>query len=79
MLEFDSWYISNPGWHVAGKLKAYFCIFVLTFPPFFLISSEMMSHPHLLPEVDVSALGPMLPADTIGSLEESYLGKVQVS
>ncbi|KAL7978853.1 hypothetical protein Chor_013342 [Crotalus horridus] len=42
-------------------------------------SSEMMSHPHLLPEVDVSALGPMLPADTIGSLEESYLGKVQAS
>ncbi|ETE63675.1 Exocyst complex component 3-like protein, partial [Ophiophagus hannah] len=42
-------------------------------------SSEMMAHPDLLPEVDISTLGPLLPADTIGSLEESYLRKVQAS
>ncbi|XP_034281602.1 exocyst complex component 3-like protein isoform X1 [Pantherophis guttatus] len=42
-------------------------------------SSEMMAHPDLLPEVDISTLGPLLPADTISSLEESYLGKVQAS
>uniref|UniRef100_A0A670ZTK4 Exocyst complex component 3 like 1 n=1 Tax=Pseudonaja textilis TaxID=8673 RepID=A0A670ZTK4_PSETE len=42
-------------------------------------SSEMMAHPDLLPEVDISTLAPLLPADTIGSLEESYLGKVQAS
>ncbi|XP_058011489.1 exocyst complex component 3-like protein isoform X2 [Ahaetulla prasina] len=42
-------------------------------------SSEMMAHPDLLPEVDISTLGALLPADAIGSLEESYLGKVQAS
>ncbi|XP_007421133.2 exocyst complex component 3-like protein isoform X1 [Python bivittatus] len=42
-------------------------------------SSEMMAHADLLPEVDISTLGPLLPADTIGYLEETYLGKVQAS
>uniref|UniRef100_A0A8C5SZG7 Exocyst complex component 3 n=1 Tax=Laticauda laticaudata TaxID=8630 RepID=A0A8C5SZG7_LATLA len=42
-------------------------------------SSEMMAHPDLLPEVDISTLAPLLPADTISSLEESYVGKVQAS
>ncbi|XP_070616503.1 exocyst complex component 3-like protein [Erythrolamprus reginae] len=42
-------------------------------------SSEMMSHPYLLPEVDITTLGPLLPAETIGFLEEAYLGKVQAS
>ncbi|XP_066493368.1 exocyst complex component 3-like protein isoform X2 [Tiliqua scincoides] len=42
-------------------------------------SPEMMAHPSLLPEVDVSALGPLLPTDVVDYLEETYLGKVQAS
>ncbi|XP_062997069.1 exocyst complex component 3-like protein [Elgaria multicarinata webbii] len=42
-------------------------------------SSEMMAHPNLLPEVDVSILGPLFPVDTVNYLEETYLGKVQAS
>ncbi|XP_008115870.1 exocyst complex component 3-like protein isoform X2 [Anolis carolinensis] len=42
-------------------------------------SSEMMAHPDLLPEVDTSALGPLLPLDKIEYLEDTYLEKVQAS
>nr|XP_020666639.1 exocyst complex component 3-like protein [Pogona vitticeps] len=42
-------------------------------------SSEMMAHPSLLPEVDVSVLGPLLPLETVEYLEEIYLSKVEAS
>ncbi|CAI5782188.1 complex component 3 [Podarcis lilfordi] len=42
-------------------------------------SSEMMTHPSLLPEVDITVLGPLLPVDTVDYLEETYVGKVQAS
>ncbi|KAJ7311957.1 hypothetical protein JRQ81_006280 [Phrynocephalus forsythii] len=42
-------------------------------------SSEMMAHPSLLPEVDVSVFGRLLPLDTVEYLEETYLGKVEAS
>ncbi|XP_042294669.1 exocyst complex component 3-like protein isoform X2 [Sceloporus undulatus] len=42
-------------------------------------SSEMMAHPDLLPEVDTSVLGPLLPLERIKYLEETYLEKVQAS
>ncbi|XP_061450051.1 exocyst complex component 3-like protein [Rhineura floridana] len=42
-------------------------------------SSEMMTHPSLLPEVDVTTLGPLLSVDTVDYLEETYVGKVQAT
>ncbi|XP_077166208.1 exocyst complex component 3-like protein isoform X2 [Paroedura picta] len=42
-------------------------------------SAEMMAHPSLLPEVDISALGLLLPADTVDYLEDTYVVKVQAS
>ncbi|XP_048371549.1 exocyst complex component 3-like protein [Sphaerodactylus townsendi] len=42
-------------------------------------SAEMMAHPNLLPEVDVSTLRPLLAADLIDYLEETYVVKVQAS
>ncbi|XP_060109935.1 exocyst complex component 3-like protein [Heteronotia binoei] len=42
-------------------------------------SAEMMAHPSLLPEVDISSLGPVLAADTVDYLEETYVIKVQAS
>ncbi|XP_074864984.1 exocyst complex component 3-like protein isoform X2 [Carettochelys insculpta] len=42
-------------------------------------SSEMMAHPDLLPEVDVAALGPLLPPEVLQQLERMYVGKVQAS
>ncbi|XP_054856730.1 exocyst complex component 3-like protein [Eublepharis macularius] len=42
-------------------------------------SAEMMAHPSLLPEVDVSVLGPLLAAETVDYLEETYVTKVQAN
>ncbi|XP_053126406.1 exocyst complex component 3-like protein isoform X2 [Hemicordylus capensis] len=42
-------------------------------------SPEVMTHPSLLPEVDASTLGPLLPTDTVDHLEETYVGKVQAN
>ena len=54
------------------------CVFC-SWPFLWFHSSEMMAHPNLLPEVDVSILGPLFSVDTVNYLEETYLGKVQVS
>ncbi|XP_015269433.1 PREDICTED: exocyst complex component 3-like protein, partial [Gekko japonicus] len=43
------------------------------------LSADMMTHPSLLPEVDVAALGPLFAADTVDYLEETYVIKVQAS
>ncbi|XP_013798206.1 exocyst complex component 3-like protein isoform X2 [Apteryx mantelli] len=40
-------------------------------------SPEMMSHPGLLPEVDVSALGPLISPDLVDHTERKYVVKVK--
>ncbi|XP_025941208.1 exocyst complex component 3-like protein [Apteryx rowi] len=42
-------------------------------------SPEMMSHPGLLPEVDVSALGPLISPDLVDQTERKYVVKVKAS
>ncbi|NWU70499.1 EX3L1 protein, partial [Pterocles burchelli] len=42
-------------------------------------SPEMMGHPDLLPEVDVSALGPLLSPELIDQTERKYVLKVKAS
>uniref|UniRef100_A0A8C3SR91 Exocyst complex component 3 like 1 n=1 Tax=Chelydra serpentina TaxID=8475 RepID=A0A8C3SR91_CHESE len=42
-------------------------------------SPEMMGHPDLLPEVDVSTLGPLVSPEVVEQLERKYVGKVKVS
>ncbi|KGL84011.1 Exocyst complex component 3-like, partial [Tinamus guttatus] len=42
-------------------------------------SPEMMSHPGLLPEVDVSALGPLVSPDLVDQTERKYVVKVKAS
>ncbi|NXT27448.1 EX3L1 protein, partial [Syrrhaptes paradoxus] len=42
-------------------------------------SPEMMGHPDLLPEVDVSALGPLLSPELIDQTERKYVVKVKAS
>ncbi|KFV04975.1 Exocyst complex component 3-like, partial [Pterocles gutturalis] len=42
-------------------------------------SPEMMGHPDLLPEVDVSALGPLLSPELIDQMERKYVVKVKAS
>uniref|UniRef100_A0A8C6ZTP5 Exocyst complex component 3 like 1 n=1 Tax=Nothoprocta perdicaria TaxID=30464 RepID=A0A8C6ZTP5_NOTPE len=42
-------------------------------------SPEMMGHPGLLPEVDVSALGPLISPDLVDQTERKYVVKVKVS
>ncbi|XP_013798205.1 exocyst complex component 3-like protein isoform X1 [Apteryx mantelli] len=42
-------------------------------------SPEMMSHPGLLPEVDVSALGPLISPDLVDHTERKYVVKVKAS
>ncbi|XP_075796655.1 exocyst complex component 3-like protein isoform X2 [Pelodiscus sinensis] len=39
---------------------------------------EMMGHPDLLPEVQVAALGPLLPAEVLDQMERAYVGKVKM-
>lgn len=39
----------------------------------------MMSHPDLLPEVDVSTLGPLVPPEVVDHMERKYVVKVRVS
>uniref|UniRef100_A0A8B9QF11 Exocyst complex component 3 like 1 n=1 Tax=Apteryx owenii TaxID=8824 RepID=A0A8B9QF11_APTOW len=41
-------------------------------------SPEMMSHPGLLPEVDVSALGPLISPDLVDQTERKYVVKVKM-
>ncbi|XP_006028171.1 exocyst complex component 3-like protein isoform X1 [Alligator sinensis] len=40
-------------------------------------SPEMMSHPDLLPEVDVSTLGPLVPPEVVDHMERKYVVKVR--
>ncbi|XP_062442706.1 exocyst complex component 3-like protein isoform X4 [Rhea pennata] len=42
-------------------------------------SPEMMSHPGLLPEVDVSALGPLISPELVDQTERKYVVKVKAS
>ncbi|TFJ99801.1 Exocyst complex component 3-like protein [Platysternon megacephalum] len=42
-------------------------------------SPEMMGHPDLLPEVDVSTLGPLVSPEVVEQMERKYVGKVKVS
>ncbi|XP_042653745.1 exocyst complex component 3-like protein isoform X2 [Tyto alba] len=42
-------------------------------------SPEMMGHPDLLPEVDVSALGPLLSPELVEQTERKYVVKVKAS
>uniref|UniRef100_A0A8C6ZWS0 Exocyst complex component 3-like protein n=1 Tax=Nothoprocta perdicaria TaxID=30464 RepID=A0A8C6ZWS0_NOTPE len=42
-------------------------------------SPEMMGHPGLLPEVDVSALGPLISPDLVDQTERKYVVKVKAS
>ncbi|NXK95241.1 EX3L1 protein, partial [Formicarius rufipectus] len=42
-------------------------------------SPEMMSHPDLLPEVDVSALGPLMSPELVDQTERRYVVKVKAS
>ncbi|XP_010021925.1 PREDICTED: exocyst complex component 3-like protein [Nestor notabilis] len=42
-------------------------------------SPEMMGHPDLLPEVDVSALGPLMPPELVDQTERKYVMKVKAS
>ncbi|XP_009683671.1 exocyst complex component 3-like protein [Struthio camelus] len=42
-------------------------------------SPEMMSHPGLLPEVDISALGPLMSPDLVDQTERKYVLKVKAS
>ncbi|NXG45402.1 EX3L1 protein, partial [Psilopogon haemacephalus] len=42
-------------------------------------SSEMMAHPDLLPEVDVSALGPLMSPELVDHTERKYVGQVKAS
>ncbi|KAM6353096.1 exocyst complex component 3-like protein isoform 2-T2 [Alca torda] len=42
-------------------------------------SPEMMGHPDLLPEVDVSALGPLMSPELVDQTERKYLVKVKAS
>uniref|UniRef100_A0A8C0G7W3 Exocyst complex component 3 like 1 n=1 Tax=Chelonoidis abingdonii TaxID=106734 RepID=A0A8C0G7W3_CHEAB len=42
-------------------------------------SPEMMGHPDLLPEVDVSILGPLVSPEVVEQMERKYVGKVKVS
>ncbi|NWY07488.1 EX3L1 protein, partial [Nothoprocta ornata] len=42
-------------------------------------SPEMMGHPGLLPEVDVSALGPLISHDLVDQMERKYVVKVKAS
>ncbi|NXP25969.1 EX3L1 protein, partial [Scytalopus superciliaris] len=42
-------------------------------------SPEMMGHPDLLPEVDVSALGPLMSPDLVDQTERRYVVKVKAS
>ncbi|XP_063190115.1 exocyst complex component 3-like protein isoform X2 [Chroicocephalus ridibundus] len=42
-------------------------------------SSEMMGHPDLLPEVDVSALGPLMSPELVDQTERKYVVKVKAS
>ena len=39
----------------------------------------MMGHPDLLPEVDVSALGPLMSPELVDQTERKYVVKVKVS
>lgn len=49
--------------------------------PALLLSSspEMMGHPDLLPEVDVSALDPLMSSELVDQTEKRYVMKVKVS
>ncbi|XP_030437585.1 exocyst complex component 3-like protein isoform X3 [Gopherus evgoodei] len=42
-------------------------------------SPEMMGHPDLLPEVDVSTLGPLVSPEVVEQMERKYVGKVKAS
>lgn len=42
-------------------------------------SPEMMGHPDLLPEVDVSALDPLMSSELVDQTERRYVMKVKVS
>ncbi|XP_032644382.1 exocyst complex component 3-like protein isoform X6 [Chelonoidis abingdonii] len=42
-------------------------------------SPEMMGHPDLLPEVDVSILGPLVSPEVVEQMERKYVGKVKAS
>ncbi|KAM8984904.1 exocyst complex component 3-like protein isoform 2-T2 [Ara ararauna] len=42
-------------------------------------SQEMMGHPDLLPEVDVSALGPLMSPELVDQTERKYVMKVKAS
>ncbi|XP_017596391.1 PREDICTED: exocyst complex component 3-like protein isoform X2 [Corvus brachyrhynchos] len=42
-------------------------------------SPEMMDHPDLLPEVDVSALGPLMSSELVDQTERRYVMKVKAS
>lgn len=42
-------------------------------------SSEMMGHPDLLPEVDVSSLGPLISPELVDQTERRYVVKLKVS
>ncbi|NWU19498.1 EX3L1 protein, partial [Dyaphorophyia castanea] len=42
-------------------------------------SPEMMGHPDLLPEVDVSALGPLMSSELVDQTERRYVMKVKAS
>ncbi|XP_050167393.1 exocyst complex component 3-like protein isoform X1 [Myiozetetes cayanensis] len=42
-------------------------------------SPEMMGHPDLLPEVDVSALGPLMSSELVDQTERRYVVKVKAS
>uniref|UniRef100_A0A8C8SAL5 Exocyst complex component 3 like 1 n=1 Tax=Pelusios castaneus TaxID=367368 RepID=A0A8C8SAL5_9SAUR len=42
-------------------------------------SPEMMGHPDLLPEVDVSMLGPLVSPEVVDQMEKKYVGKVKAS
>lgn len=39
----------------------------------------MMGHPDLLPEVDISALGPLMSPELVDQTERKYVVKVKVS
>ncbi|XP_039359346.1 exocyst complex component 3-like protein isoform X2 [Mauremys reevesii] len=41
-------------------------------------SPEMMGHPDLLPEVDVSTLGPLVSPEVVEQMERKYVGKVKM-
>nr|XP_005314570.1 exocyst complex component 3-like protein [Chrysemys picta bellii] len=42
-------------------------------------SPEMMGHPDLLPEVDVSTLAPLVSPEVVEQMERKYVGKVKAS